>query len=200
MRAAEELLDGEPVTAISVDMPMSKVPITKRRASDSAVSKKFGGKGCSVHSPSSSKPGKISDQMLEPLVARGYNLAVSKDCKREASIIEVYPHPALLNLLDLDFRLPYKVSNSLKFWPGTSINERADRLIAKFNCIYAGLTCVIQGIPNFLPTAPYKGSLASLKRYEDALDALICAWVGACYLDGHAVPYGDDTAAIWVPE
>ena len=200
LRAAEQLLGGGRVTAISVDMPMAKVPITKRRASDSAVSQKFGSKGCGVHSPSSYRPGAISDQMLKPLVALGYNLAVSEDCKRGASIIEVYPHTALLNLLNRDFRVPYKVGNSLKFWPGTSANERADRLISKFKYIHAGLTGVIQGIPDFLPMAPYRGSLASLKRYEDALDALICAWVGTRYLDGHAVPYGDDTAAIWVPE
>jgi predicted RNase H-like nuclease len=42
-------------------------------------------------------------------------------------------------------------------------------------------------------------SASGLKRYEDALDALVCAWVGAKYLLGEAVAYGDGTAAIWVP-
>jgi predicted RNase H-like nuclease len=41
-------------------------------------------------------------------------------------------------------------------------------------------------------------SFAELKRYEDGLDALLCAWVGIKYLDGDVVAYGDDTAAIWV--
>jgi predicted RNase H-like nuclease len=42
-------------------------------------------------------------------------------------------------------------------------------------------------------------STSGLKRYEDSLDALVCACVGAKYLEGSAVPYGDNTAAIWVP-
>jgi predicted RNase H-like nuclease len=42
-------------------------------------------------------------------------------------------------------------------------------------------------------------STSGLKRYEDSLDILVCAWVGAKYLKGEALPYGDDTAAIWVP-
>jgi hypothetical protein len=38
-----------------------------------------------------------------------------------------------------------------------------------------------------------------LKRYEDALDALISAWVGVEFINGRAIPYGDDAAAVWVP-
>ena len=42
-------------------------------------------------------------------------------------------------------------------------------------------------------------SISFLKRYEDALDALVCAWVGTRYVEGHADHYGDDDAAIWIP-
>ncbi|MDW7774366.1 MAG: hypothetical protein SCH71_15885 [Desulfobulbaceae bacterium] len=38
-----------------------------------------------------------------------------------------------------------------------------------------------------------------LKRYEDALDALVCAWVGVKFLEGETQPLGDETAAIWCP-
>ena len=37
------------------------------------------------------------------------------------------------------------------------------------------------------------------KQREDALDALICAWVGACMVDHEALGCGDDDAAIWIP-
>tara|TARA_B100002003_G_scaffold148670_1_gene137814 strand:+ start:724 stop:861 length:138 start_codon:yes stop_codon:yes gene_type:complete len=43
-------------------------------------------------------------------------------------------------------------------------------------------------------------SLAGLKTYEDGIDALVCAWVGIEYLRGAATPYGDDDAAIWIPD
>jgi predicted RNase H-like nuclease len=37
------------------------------------------------------------------------------------------------------------------------------------------------------------------KAFEDTLDAVICAWVAVRALEGLAVPFGDDTAAIWIP-
>ena len=52
-----------------------------------------------------------------------------------------------------------------------------------------------------LPAPGSAGPLAGLKRYEDALDALVCAWVATLYLDGKGMAYNgaDPTAAIWVP-
>ena len=55
------------------------------------------------------------------------------------------------------------------------------------------------GIGLVLPSAEDLSSFSHLKRYEDTIDALICAWVGMKYLDGKAHAYGDETAAIWVP-
>jgi len=39
----------------------------------------------------------------------------------------------------------------------------------------------------------------NFKRYEDALDALVCTWVGVEHLEVNTVPLGDETAAIWCP-
>ena len=38
-----------------------------------------------------------------------------------------------------------------------------------------------------------------LKAYEDALDAIVCASVAICALDGRAPPFGDEASAIWIP-
>ena len=132
-----------------------------------------------------------------PATFLGYRLEVSEP--GEYTVIEVYPHPALLSLLGRNYRIPYKVSRSLRYWPSLSVQERADHLVGEFKYIYAGLSSVLHGLPcEFLPSPPYK-SLSFLKRYEDALDALVCAWVGTRYLDRHADHYGDDDAAIWIP-
>ena len=197
LRAAEQLLGGERVSVISVDMPLSEKRITRRRASDNAISSAFGAMKCGTHSPSCTSPGKISRELLQSLNSLGYQLAVTE--KAAYKVIEVYPHPALLSLLDRDCRVPYKVDKTRKYWPCVCLRQRADRLIKEFRSIYQGLTDVIQRIPDFLPQSPYGGTLTSLKRYEDTLDALVCAWVGSRYIEGCAVPYGDNVAAIWVP-
>ena len=201
LEAASQLLGGERVTVVSVDMPMSTAPITGRREADNLVSKEFGGNGCGTYSPDANRPGEISERLLNEIIDLGYKLAVDRSnaTDRVNSVIEVYPHPALLRLLDRDFRVPYRVSRTLKYPRGLSLRERANRLVAEFQNIYAGLAQEISGIPAFLPNYPYGGTLTSLMRYEDALDALVCAWVGARYFEGSAIAYGDANAAIWVP-
>ena len=39
-----------------------------------------------------------------------------------------------------------------------------------------------------------------MKGIEDEIDAVICAWVGAKYVEGEARAYGDRDAAVWCPE
>ena len=205
LEAAQQLLDDEPVSVVSVDMPMAHVRIMGRRECDNAVSRQFGAMGCSTHSPTPERPGEISVQMTAGLKALDYQLEVGIPHEGEVAtphedtVIEVYPHPALLTLLHRGFRVPYKVSKSSKYWPKMPKQMRAEHLFEEFQAIYAGLAGALNGLPlEFLPAPPYP-SLNFLKRYEDALDALVCAWVGSRYLDGQANHYGDDQAAIWIP-
>ena len=58
---------------------------------------------------------------------------------------------------------------------------------------------MIDGIPLEIPIAENVTSFKSLKRYEDALDALICSWVAIAYLEEKCDSYGDEWVAIWVP-
>jgi predicted RNase H-like nuclease len=72
--------------------------------------------------------------------------------------------------------------------PKISLVDRRRRILKEWDRIISRLSRNIDGIVLPLPSTSAKGSL---KRYEDALDALICAWVGIEYLEGRAVPYGD---------
>jgi hypothetical protein len=40
---------------------------------------------------------------------------------------------------------------------------------------------------------------AQFKRYKDALDALVCAWLGTCFVEGTVDAFGDEKAAIFCP-
>lgn len=198
---AAEALGGAAIDVVAVDMPLSRGIISGRREADRQVSQVFGSRGCSTHSPSVERPGELGAQLMSDLDELGFRLDTSEsNGHRRNRVIEVYPHTGLLYLLDLDYRLPYKVSKSLKYWPGSSVNERNRRLLRQFERIYAALEAELGPIPFELPAIDDVPTLSFLKRFEDALDALICAWVGIEYLSGRARAYGDRDAAIWVPE
>ena len=73
-------------------------------------------------------------------------------------------------------------------------------MLDKFERIHEALLPKIDNIHVEIPGSEEVPNLSYLKRYEDAIDALICGWVGICYLKGQAIPYGDQHAAIWVPQ
>jgi predicted RNase H-like nuclease len=114
-------------------------------------------------------------------------------------MIEVYPHPALLSLLKRSRRIPYKVSKSRNYWPSFTLRQRIHALLTELAAIHVALTAVFGPLNIPVPAEGNIQKLASLKRYEDALDALVCAWVGVEFLAGRTVALGDRTAAIWCP-
>ncbi len=202
LAAASILLAGAAVDVIAIDMPLATVPIVGRRQADSAISKTFGGRGCGTHTPNSNRPGPLGSGILMRAAAAGYPLATTMTPPGTVpAIIEVYPHPALLSLVGAQYRVPYKVSRSHKYWPGLPISARQTRLVRKWRAIRRVMTNSIGPtglpLPSIAKAAGY--SSARLKRFEDALDAVICSWVGIQYLQGHCTPYGDPTAAIWTP-
>ena len=109
---------------------------------------------------------------------------------------------ALLALLKRDYRVPYKVSRSGKYWKAEKLTrrERIERLLKQFQEIKDGLNKHISGIPAFIPEPSEVSTLASLKPVEDMIDGLICAWIGIEHLEGRTVGLGDHTNAIWIPQ
>ena len=200
IKASIEMASAE-LAVVATDIPIAKVPFESRRAADSAISKAFGGRGCSAHSPSAVRPGALGRSLMAQLDAEGFPLATTAPRPDDIRCtIEVYTHPALLALLRRDYRVPYKVLRSGKYWRGASVSERVSNLLAELENINLALGAFFGGAPISLPLGQDVATLAGLKRYEDALDALVCAWVGLRFVDGAAASYGDDSAAIWVPE
>jgi predicted RNase H-like nuclease len=180
-------------------MPMATVPIRGRRKADDEVSRNFWKQKCGTHSPSESRPGKIGAALANGFLLHGFRLAtipghVGSFAK---SLIEVYPHPALVVLTAAEVRLRYKLSKASKHWPDLSSVLRRERVIAELSRIEARLRVEFDGIA-LPPIQPDSPSFA-IKAREDVLDALVSAWVGTQYRAGLANPFGDETAAIWIP-
>lgn len=192
-----QLLCGRRPDLIAVDMPMSLEPITGRRASDSAVSRAYGGRKCSTHSPSAERPGKISDQLRLDMEQHGY--ALNTTTISESALIEVYPHPALVELAKSPERLPYKVHKIRNYWPSLPPAERRNQLMLQWRSIITLLGDQLNGVKAALPLPSISAPVSELKSYEDMIDAVVCAWAGICALSGKAKPYGDQDSAIWIP-
>ncbi len=201
--AAATILAGAPPDLVTVDMPLARTPVTRRRAADDAVSRAFGGQGCSTHTPSAERPGRISETVRDGLATLGYPLATAAvPVGTRSCTLEVYPHPALLRLVNAAYRVPYKVAKVHAYRkPHESPPEGWRNLREQWRLVLAALSVHVHDLPApLLEAASDESARASrLKRFEDALDALVCAWVGARFLEGAAVAYGDEDAAVWCP-
>jgi predicted RNase H-like nuclease len=116
---------------------------------------------------------------------------------RPPGLMEVYPHPALVELAAAAERLPYKLSKARAYWPALSPPARRERLIEVWGSIVDLLNHEIDGVAAVLALPGLSAPGWQLKAFEDAV---VCAWVGACALEGKCTPYGDLGAAIWIPE
>jgi predicted RNase H-like nuclease len=199
LQAATQLA-GEPPAIVTLDMPVATTPILGRRAADREVSRTFGAQWCSAHSPGPARPGPLGAELSRQFSEAGYPIATATTpAGTPHRLVEVYPHPALLALLQRDRRVPYKVGKTSSYWKEASIAERIGRLLTEFAAILDGLKTHIDDIAIPLPAAAEVRSLAALKPFEDAIDALVCCWVGCEYLAGRCHPLGDETAAVWCP-
>ena len=189
--------------AIALDLPLSRKRITGRRVSDQEVSKSYGSKGAAAYTPTKNRPGRISKDTFAALQKRGYLFAGADVSPGQKPVfLETYPHPAIIELLNLPYRLEYKVSKRGKYWREETPLKRWELLLDSFKKLWMGLEEHLTDLESVLPkpvvlsqakyyVAPYKG-------YEDALDALVCAWVALQFFKENCNAYGDETSCIWI--
>lgn len=190
-------LCGRRIDLVAVDMPLAHGPITGRRVSDDAVSRAYGARSCGTHTPSSTRPGPISEHLTRHFDQAGYTLRTLSFTT--PGLIEVYPHPALVELAQSTMRLPYKISRIRRYWPDRTPEQRKSSLLQEWKRIVDLLESQVAGVYAALPALSPDATLSEYKAYEDTLDAVVCAWVGACVLENRAGAYGDQNSAIWIP-
>jgi len=207
--AEADLLVGMLPQIVALDIPLATGPITGRRACDSAISRAYGVKWASTHSPSRSRPGAVSEALFSGLSGLRYHFATtnapSGDRMTQRWFLETYPHPANIEMLGLEERLPYKVSRVRRYWPNMEPEARWHQVIMQLGILRDALTERIEGVADAIPEPAWvieqgwRRRRKLLKGVEDALDAAVCAYVGMEFLRGRVTPYGDEEAAIWIP-
>lgn len=195
--AAAEHLAGESLGVAAVDMPVSTADITGRRAADREVSRRFGSRGCSTHSPSPLRPGQLGAALAQQFVStwpqRPQPLA------RRAGWWRFIRIPLCWRSWAVTCECPTRSASRVATGPALESRSGSRGCWQSSRRSLTDLAVHIDGISVPLPRPQDVETLSSLKRYEDAIDALVCCWVGSQYLDGLAVALGDETAAIWCP-
>ena len=149
-----------------------------------------------VHGESQLTRSRVAVGVRGSALASGYDVKLMGEVRH---LVEVYPHQASLRLVGAARRVPCAVSKSGGYWPGMTSEARVKQSVREFSPIEHALRQTVDRIDVGLPEPAEAPRLSYLKRFEDVLDALICGWAGICYLEGKAVPYGGQHAAIWVP-
>jgi predicted RNase H-like nuclease len=191
-------LCGRPVDLIAIDIPLAHGPITGRRRSDDEVSRAYGARDFETLSPSVARPGLIGRELKKGFRIAGYPLLT--EAAEPPGVIEVCPHPALLELTGAAKRMPYEATKARSYWGWATPAQRHDLMRRERDQIKSLLQHEIAGVEAALPPPDPQARIGELKAYENMLDAVICAWVGVRALEGGAIPFGDANSAIWVPK
>lgn len=191
---AQEACHGG-LALIAVDMPLSNEKIFQRRVADNEVSRAYGARYCSTHTPSETRPGTLSETIRDICINEHFRL-----CPKSIALpalIEVYPHPALVELCQESERLRYKVQKMSKLHKHLPREDRPAAVEKIWRRIADRGERDISGFSDAVDRAIQIHKIS--KKGEDLLDALVCAWIGLVCLEGRAIPFGDENASIWIP-
>lgn len=185
------------VDLVALDIPLSSEKIVGRRKCDDIISRIYGGRNASTHSPSPERPGKISEEIYEQLTDIGYSW---QGTLQEKSFIEVYPHVSIIEMFNYTERLKYKVDRAASYWPNESPERRKFLLKMNLNELRSEIMDLVPNLSEHMPKLSLsENSTINLKGYEDTLDAVVCALTGCYHLNGETIRHGDEVAEIWVP-
>ncbi len=193
---------GRTPEVVALDIPLSPAPITGYREADRKITRCYSKMGAAVHSPTLERPGKIAEMLYQQLSAAGSQWAGVTAKPDQPYFMEVYPHVTIIEMLQLDYRLPYKVQKKGQYWKEDSLEVRYQKSIQQLNFLRKGIEAELQNpLDEFLPELKEseKYRMHFLKSYEDLLDAIVCALTGYYFLAGKAEGLGDQTSAIWIP-
>lgn len=165
---------------VAIDAPTLVPNETGRRPAEAECQRLFGRYQAGPHPANRSRyQGDIRGEIIarELTAHDGYLHDPSPPNLSERRVMEVFPHPAHVALFGLSRTLKYKAK------PGRTLESR----LAEFDRYEAYLRTLERAEPALMPDdavllRPADSTLAALKRYEDRLDALTCAYIAAYYL------------------
>lgn len=174
-------------TVVAVDAPLVVTNRTGSRSCEREIGRRYGRFHASCHSTNLARsPQQAGVRLIRSLEPYGFTHDFAIETARERKgrwLFEVYPHPAMVVLFELERIIRYK--------KGRVAQKRAG--LAELQRHLRGLTARSRGLIGSRELtallgqdlAPLRGE--ALKKYEDTLDALFCA-----YLAWHCWRWGQE--------
>jgi len=187
------------VQGLSIDAPLIIKNATGQRDCERELSQEYGSRYASCHTSNTTLyPNAASTILSNYLSKADYKHLGSPESEHWQ--IECYPHPALIEIFDLSERLPYKKGRVAERKQGQVNLANHLKSLEKSNT----LKLTIDNASEIFLEENHIQSIAgtSLKRNEDALDSIICAYVGALYamMAPHQIFGNIETGYIYVPK
>ena len=174
IRWIERHLVGSAVVA--VDAPLLVPNETGRRPCESELSREYGSRKAGPHSSNRSRLEGLHGEIRgELLTARLADLGFGDPwAGLNRTVLEVYPHPAIIEVFGLDERLIYKSKR------GVSVDARRDglRTLSQLLSLLESASPPLVGHPVAIADE-VRG--AALKAVEDRLDARMCSWIASVW-------------------
>lgn len=176
------------VAGISIDAPLIINNDNGQRQCERDLNKRYRRYKAGCHSSNLALyPDAGSVRLAERLAKKGFRHL--GDPVKQKWQIECFPHPALVELFQLDERLLYKKGKVEHKKQG---QIKLANLIRSLTSATPALRLPAQMKPLLEQEAIMANRGRAIKQHEDALDALICAYIGACYANGvSAAVFGD---------
>lgn len=157
------------VVVAAVDAPLIVPNETGQRVPERLIGQAFGGFGASAHTSNRTRFGGGDTRAMRLAQRFGWAVDPRTPLGDDVGVcIEVYPHPAIVGLFQLPYRLDYKKGNDQGRAPGFQLFAQHLESIPELN---------LAGSPRWAQlkraiSAPRPGDL---NRVEDELDAVVCA-------------------------
>jgi len=180
---------------IAVDAPLVVPNLTGERPVEGEMRRRFARYHAACHPANRRLLGEPPrGERLCALLAERLNVQVAPAPPvRQACRVafEVYPHAAMVRLFRLPRILEYKARS------GRGVAYRREQM-QRYVGLLRQLPVPKLGLPDWLSEVPE--TPAGLKRFEDRLDALFCAWLAArAWWYGGEVLGEAHTGTIWLP-
>ena len=179
---------AERLGVVAIDAPLVVTNPVGRRHCESLIHAAFGRFDASPHSTNLGKP--EFNPPRGAVLAERLGLPLDSEGSREGVAIEVYPHPAMVGLWELDLILKYKHKTKYSF------ESRSHQFAQLLDAIEGVLELRVTEVPRWLEireTAASATRHGDLNRIEDEVDGIVCGWLAWLWAthDERLTVYGD---------